>query len=107
MYNRVNALRSFFSWLYQRRYTPNHVLGHLNQPKTSRLIIEPLSVEEVTQVYSCIKANTLFGGRMAALFSICWGLRLSEVASLEEEDVHMNHQCVKVMGKGAKERFDS
>jgi len=109
MYNRVNALRSFFGWLHRREYTPEHVLKHLKQPKTSQLVTEPLSVEEITQVYSSIKANTLFGGRMAALFSIMLdtGLRLSEVAGMKEEDVHLDHQYVKVMGKGAKERIVS
>ena len=109
MYNRVNALRSFFSWLHRREYTPEHVLRHLKQPKTAELVIEPLSVEEIARIFSSINTHTLFGGRMAALFSLMLdtGLRLSEAAGLKVEDAHLDYQYVKVMGKGAKERIVS
>lgn len=107
MYNRVNALRSFFSWLHRAGYTPEHVLGNLRQPKVTKLVIEPLTTEEIAQVFASINADTLFGGRNAAFFSLMLdtGARLSEVALLKEENVHLDRQYIKVMGKGAKERM--
>ena len=109
VYNRVNALRSFFAWLGKRRYTNGNVLTDLKQPKTARLIIEPLTTEEIGKVFAEINANTSIGARNAALISLMLdtGLRVSEVADLEEGDVHLEEQYVKVMGKGGKERMVS
>ena len=50
MYNRVNALRSFFGWLHRQGYTDEHVLQNLKQPKTADLVIEPLNREEIDQI---------------------------------------------------------
>ena len=40
VYNRVNALRSFFAWLKAQGLTEEHVLQKLKQPRTSELVIE-------------------------------------------------------------------
>jgi site-specific recombinase XerD len=58
IYNRVNALRSFFGWLHERGYTEEHVLRNLRQPKTADLIIEPLTQEEIDKVLSVMNPNT-------------------------------------------------
>ena len=109
IYNRVNALRSFFSWLHDQGYTQEHVLRRLKQPKTSELIIEPLSKEEIESLLSIINPNAAMGARNRAIVSLMLdtGLRLSEVAGLEDEHVHLEAQYVKVMGKGSKERMVS
>ena len=84
IYNRVNALRSFFAWLHQQGYTEVHVLQGLKQPKTAELIIETLSPEEIARVFSAMNPNTSLGARNSATVSLMLdtGLRLSEVASL-------------------------
>ena len=110
IYNRVNALRSFFAWLHEQGYTEEHVLQGLKQPKTAELIIETLSPEEIAKVFSAMNTNnTSLGARNSATVSLMLdtGLRLSEVASLKEQDVHLEAQYVKVMGKGSKERMVS
>ena len=109
IYNRVNALRSFFSWLHGQGYTQEHVLRGLKQPETSELIIEPLSQEEVESLLAGINPYTALGARNRALVSLMLdaGLRLSEVSDLQDEDVHIEAQYLKVMGKGSKERMVS
>ena len=51
--------------------------------------------------------NTALGARNTALYSLMLdtGLRLSEVATLQEADVHIEERYAKVMGKGSKERI--
>ncbi len=109
IYNRVNALRSFFRWLHDQGYTTEHVLRDLKQPKTSELIVEPLTQEEVERLFSRINSKSALGARNRALVSLMLdtGLRLSEVANLQSDDVHIEAQYVKVMGKGSKERMVS
>jgi site-specific recombinase XerD len=107
IYNRVNVLRAFFGWLHHQGYTEDHVLGGLRQPKTSDLIIELLSPEEIAKVFSTMNINTALGARNSAIVCLMLdtGLRLSEVADLKEQDVHIEARYVKVMGKGSKERM--
>ena len=47
------------------------------------------------------------GARNAAIYSLMLdaGLRLNEVATLRYKDVHLRGRCVKVLGKGDKERI--
>ena len=82
MYNRVNALRSFFGWLHRQGYTDEHVLQNLKQPKTADLVIEPLNREEIDQIMRTINPKTALGARNTALVTIMLdtGLRISEVA---------------------------
>ena len=109
VYNRVNALKSFFSWLHAQRYTQEHVLQNLRQPRTSELIIEPLSNDEIENLLSGINPNPAMGARNKAIISLMLdtGLRLSEVAGLQDDDVHIEAQYLKVLGKGSKERMVS
>ena len=92
--NRVNALRSFFSWLHQQGYTEGRVLRDLEQPKTSKLVIEPLNHEEIQRLFAATNANTVLGARNSAIISLMLDtrLRLSEAAELKERDIHIEEQ---------------
>ena len=106
MYNRVNALRSFFAWLYRKGYSKQHILEGLRQPRTAKLVIEPLSQDDIDRIFSAINPDTALGARNSAIVSLMLdtGLRLSEVSNLKEHDVHFENRFVKVMGKGSIER---
>lgn len=105
--NRVRALRAFFAWLDRKGYTETHLLKDLRSPKAVEQVIEPLTQEEIGELFSAINPNTALGARNTALLSLMLdtGLRLSEVAYLKEEGVHIEEHYVKVLGKGSKERI--
>ena len=107
VYNRVNALKSFFGWLFAKGYTKEHRLEDLKQPKTSQVIVEPLTEQEIGRVLSVMDTKTVLGARNTAIvwLMLDTGLRLSEVSTLKEADMHLNEQYQKVMGKGSKERM--
>lgn len=109
MYNRVNAVRSFFGWLHRQGYTEEHVLRGLRLPKLSQLVIEPLSPSEIERILGSINPGTALGARNTAMVSLMLdtGLRLSEVTGLKDKDVHIEDQYLKAMGKGSKERVVS
>ena len=79
----------------------------MKQPKTAKLIIEPLSADEISAVIKSIDSASFSGSRDLALFSLMLdtGLRLSEVTGLKDEDVHIEDQYIKALGKGNKERI--
>ena len=105
--NRVRALRAFFAWLNRKGYTEDHVLKDLRPPKMVTKVIEPVTPEEIKRMFATMNPNTAMGARNPALYSLMLdtGLRLSEVAHLEEVGVHIEERYVKVLGKGSKERI--
>jgi integrase/recombinase XerC/integrase/recombinase XerD len=105
VYNRVNALRSFFGWLYRQGYTRENVLANMKQPKTTKIIIEPLTDEEIGSIFKVIKTYQHESARNIAMVALMLdtSLRIMEVAGLREDDLHLKEQYIKVMGKGAKE----
>ena len=107
--NRVRALRSFFNWLYKKRYTGRHRLEDVRPPKVRQNEIEILTDDEVGRIFSSIDPNNFLGARNAAIYSIMLetGLRLSEVVTLKSRDVHLDERYVKTLGKGDKKRIVS
>ena len=105
--NRVRALRAFFAWLHRRRYTETNRLGDLRPPKVGQKEIEILTDDEIERMFASIDPDTKLGSRNTAIFSLMLdaGLRLSEVVTLKYDDVHLEEQYVKVIGKGNKERM--
>ena len=68
---------------------------------------QTLSDEETGKLFSSLDQNKTAGCRNAAvlLLFLDTGLQSSELRGLRTEDVHMEDQWRKVMGKGQKERI--
>lgn len=105
--NRVRALKAFFGWLARKGYLLDDPLKELKQPKTLNQVIEPLTQEELDRIFSAMNPNTALGARNTAIVSLMLdsGLRLSELITLKETNVHLQDRYVKVVGKGSKERI--
>ena len=103
----VRVLRGFSSWLYRESFSQDNVLARLKIPKAPRNVMETLSEDEITQLFSCLDQNTSSGCRDATtlLLFLDTGLRCAELLQLSEEDAHFRDQWLKVMGKGQKERM--
>ena len=92
VYNRVNALRSFFAWLHVQGYTQEHVLKNLKQPRTADVIIEPLTREEVEGLFASINPNTFLGCCKALHPSRAWDFRIADA-------VHLSSRWLPTLGE--------
>jgi integrase/recombinase XerC len=104
---RVRSLRAFFNWLYRKGYTETHLLQDVRPPRLPTVMVDTLSEEEIARIMATQDQSTILGSRNIAILSVFFdaGLRLSELVGLDTDDVHIEEQYVKVMGKGAKERM--
>lgn len=104
--NHALVLRGFSSWLEREGYTDENVLSRLRVLKATKKVIQTLSDKEIEQLFSCLDQNTSPGCRDAAILLLLLdtGLRCAELISLQTDDVHLEDQWLKVMGKGQKER---
>ena len=105
--NHVRVLRAFSSWLHREAYSEENVLARLKVPKAPTKVVKTLSDDEIRRLFSCLDQNSSTGCRNAAmvLLFLDTGLRCAELIGLLSEDVHIEDQWLKVMGKGQKERI--
>lgn len=109
-----SALRSFFKWLTRRQgWTANPLLD-VQLPKQEKKLPVVLTVTQITEMLDLPmklekeKAAPVWAGeRDAAILELFYstGMRLSELAGLNVEDVDAYSDTVRVLGKGKKERL--
>ena len=103
----VRALKAFFNWLSSEGYTEDNILADLKPPKAPAKLVDVLKDEEVRQILACLDHGTSTGCRAMAIIvtMLDTGLRLSELVNLKMADARIEEGCLKVMGKGSKERI--
>jgi site-specific recombinase XerD len=93
--------------LYAEGYTRENRLKNLKLPKAEERIIEPLTPEEIAIVLDAIDREKAVGRRnhVIVVLLLDTGLRVSEVAGAKLKDFNPVDGCIKVMGKGKKQRI--
>ncbi len=103
----ISALRSFGNFLVSIGIWKENPFLLIERPKSPRKLPRVLSIEDVEIFLQSIDISDSLGIRDRALFELVYscGLRVSEVAGLQLENVHLNEKVLIVIGKGSKERL--
>ena len=106
---KVAAIKSFFQYLQAEGTIRGNPTESLESPRVGRSLPKPLSVTEVDELLEQpMKRNTPEARRDRAMLELLYatGLRVTELVSLDMEDMNMAgpHPYVRCMGKGSKER---
>lgn len=109
------ALRSFFKWLTRRHGWTQNPLLDVQLPKQEKKLPVVLTLTQVEDMLALplnlkqpVKRGTDWAPeRDAAILEMFYstGMRLSELTSLNVEDVDAYSETVRVIGKGRKERL--
>lgn len=108
------ALRSFFKWLTRRQGWTTNPLLDVQLPKQEKKLPVVLTLTQVEDMLSLPlklekekRAAIWAPERDAAILELFYstGMRLSELASVNVEDVDSYSDTVRVIGKGRKERL--
>lgn len=104
---RLSELRSFGRFLMREGIVPINPFRAVSSPKMSRHLPVPLSVQETVALLSAPDATTPQGLRDRAILEVLYssGLRVSELAGLNINDIDWGRSELRVLGKGAKERI--
>lgn len=111
---RLSALRSFFSFMLRRKLISFSPVAGIQMPKAEKKLPVFLSQSQMTALLE-LPLNTPLEQQAPAwtpfrdkavleLFYSC-GLRLSELVSLNTDDVHLADSYARILGKGGKERL--
>jgi len=103
---RIACLRSFFKYCKREQKITSNPMEEIDSPKLEKSLPKSLSYEQVERLLSQPDTKTLLGFRdrckMELLYSS--GLRISELGNLNRTDLDQANLCLRIMGKGKKER---
>lgn len=106
---KISCVRTFFRFLLREGVRADDPAARLSLPKLGRSLPKFLSPEHAAAVVeSPVElANPLIQARDAALLELLYGcgLRVSELCGLDLDSFEQDHTCVRVKGKGSKERL--
>ena len=104
---KLSALRSFFRHLVRHRITDEDPTAAILTPKHARRMPSYLSVDDMFRLLDRTCEDTLFGLRNRAMFETLYGsgIRVSELTGLNLYDVDFSSGCLRVAGKGGRERI--
>ncbi|MCK8601451.1 site-specific tyrosine recombinase XerD [Desulfoferrobacter suflitae] len=104
---RLAAMRSFFKYLTRDRRIARNPSAGIRFPKFRAALPHVLSPVEVENLLAGPNLKTPRGQRDKAMFELLYatGLRVSELVSLQLQQVHLDPGYLVVRGKGDKERL--
>ena len=102
----LSTLRSFFRWACREGYLERNPAKNLPSPRTPRSLPRALTLPDTTALLES-EDDDGFPERERALFELLYatGLRVSEAAALDVDDVDLSTRMLKAQGKGRKERI--
>lgn len=104
---KVAAIKSFFQYLQAEGMIRRNPAESLESPRVGRSLPKPLSVTEIDELLEQpMKRNTPEARRDRAMLELLYatGMRVTELVSLDVDDVNISAPYVRCMGKGSKER---
>ncbi len=103
---RLSAARSLFQWLLREGQVRTNPAAEVKNPKNVQRLPDRMDVEDVALVLAAPDRTTKAGLRDCAALELLYGagLRVSELVSIDLDDIHLGDRTVRVLGKGAKER---
>ncbi|PID40582.1 MAG: tyrosine recombinase [Proteobacteria bacterium] len=104
---KLSALRSFFRHLVKHGVVDDDPTAAILTPKHNRRIPSYLSVDDMFRLLDQVTGSGLLDLRNRAMFETLYGsgIRVSELTGLDVGDVDPASACLRVMGKGGRERI--
>jgi integrase/recombinase XerD len=104
---RLAAIRVFLRFLSAMGRDSGAILQQLERPKPERSLPKVLSRAQVNQLIAAPDPASPLFTRDVAILELLYasGLRASELCDLKLRDVNFQVGCVRVLGKGMKERI--
>jgi len=103
---KLSAIRSFYRYLLREEIISTSPVATTSSPKLDKRLPSFLTIEEINRLLEAPDISTPQGLRDQALMELLYasGLRVSELVSINLEQVNLDTNEIRVWGKGSKER---
>lgn len=104
---KLSSIRSLFIYCFQQNLISFNPSASIHNPKISRELPEILSSDVILSAYKEVEKNEKHPALIKAIFELLYGcaIRVSELCSLNREDLDLTNKTLKVFGKGGKNRI--
>jgi integrase/recombinase XerD len=103
----LSSIKSFYKFMVMEDHIAINPTTDLETPKINRKLPRVLSIEEVDKLIEQCKVMLPLGLRDRAMLELMYGtgLRVSELLSLQIDDINFTAGFLRCLGKGRKERI--
>lgn len=103
----LSGIKSFYRFLLIEKMIETDPSALLETPRLVRKLPDTLNIIEIEQLISAIDLSKKGGMRNKAMLEVLYGcgLRVSELTGLRRSNILWEMECIKVTGKGNKERL--
>ncbi|WP_336715216.1 tyrosine recombinase XerC [Arthrobacter sp. USHLN218] len=108
---RAAAARTFMAWAFREELIAENPSQRLKAPRRQSALPEVLQRRQMEQLFEALSEQAAKGDPVAlrdrAMVELLYatGIRVSELAGLDVDDVDHERRAVRVLGKGNKERI--
>lgn len=104
---KLAAIKSFFKFLFNRGILENNPGDYVSSPKSEKILPDFLYEDEMTELIETQTDENFSSIRNKALLEVLYstGIRVSELVSIDVNDIDFQTGLIKVRGKGNKERI--
>lgn len=103
----ISSIRGLLKYLISTGEIKTDFTDKIELPKSGRHLPDTLSIEEVFKILNLPDLTTAGGIRDKAMLETLYacGLRVSELINMRQRDLIEEHEIIRVIGKGSKERL--
>ncbi|MCL6453246.1 MAG: site-specific tyrosine recombinase XerD [Alicyclobacillus sp.] len=101
------SIRSFYHFLLREEYIGTDPTVNVETPKVEKRLPKVLTVHEVERLLAAPDSSTATGCRDRAMLELLYGtgIRVTELVSIQLDDVNLGAGFLRCFGKGGKERI--
>jgi len=103
----ISSIRSYHNFLLAESFTENNPTQLLTSPKIPKKLPKVLLEQEISSIINAIEKESPFYFRDKAIIEMLYacGLRVSELCELRTNQIFLEDEMIRIMGKGSKERL--
>ena len=106
IYRAYTGLGTFFGFLLKEDFIQSNPITLVEKPKRIKSLIRAFSMEQIRSLLAQFDPDCfpLLRTRTLIILLLDTGLRISEALGIKKDDVDIQNNTVRVLGKGGKER---
>jgi len=103
----MSSIRQFYRFLEDEIKGLDNPTESLESPRLGRYLPDVLGVDDIEKMLAMIDRSKPEGERNRAMLEVLFacGLRVSELVNLRFQDLFLDQEVIRVLGKGNKERL--
>lgn len=98
----IASIKGFFKWLSINEIIKHNPALSIEQPKLPKRLPKVLSMKEISELLDT-NMSVLDKAILELLYAA--GLRVSELANIQNQNIDLNSKYIRCIGKGSKERI--